>query len=116
VRKRGKFELGDQVVSESGSTFGRISGFAPGLIFVEDHATGLTVVNARRYWHHDPDGPGRVRHRAVTDPDIDAPDGAVVAWAKAYLANAEPAIEGQLLDDDGVWVDTGVPARPEQKT
>jgi len=113
VRKRGKFEVGDQVVSESGSTFGRIIDFAPGVIFVEDHATGLTVVNARRYWHHDPDGPGPVRHRAVTDPDLDAPDGAVVdgfrrsgdTWVRAT----------ELLDDDGVWLDTGVPARPEQK-
>jgi hypothetical protein len=102
VKKRGKFELGDQVVSESGSTFGRIIDFAPGVIFVEDH------------WHHDPDGPGPVRHRAVTNPDLDAPDGAVVdgfrrsgdTWVRAT----------ELLDDDGVWVDTGVPARPEQKT
>ena len=27
-----------------------------------------------------------------------------------------PAGTTELLDDDGVWVDTGVPARPEQKT
>jgi hypothetical protein len=50
-------EKGDRTMAACNMVGGRIVDFAPGVIFVEDHATGLTVVNARRYWHHDPDGP-----------------------------------------------------------
>jgi hypothetical protein len=55
MKRRGAFRVGDYVVSESGSTFGRITRFGPGVIFVEDNVTKLEVVNARRYWHHDRD-------------------------------------------------------------
>lgn len=42
----------------------------------------------------------QVRHTVKRCSEIDSLDGD----------------ETELLDDDGVWVDTGVPARPEQKT